>query len=84
MAVAEHDTEKTAFSAGDGLYQFAVIPFRLCNSPATFECLMDCVLEGLHWNICLVYLDNIIVMGKDFKEHLKNPADVFHRLGAAS
>ncbi|XP_055873612.1 uncharacterized protein LOC129924032 [Biomphalaria glabrata] len=48
------DKEKTAFSAGNGLWQFTVMPFGLCNAPATFERLMERVLQRLHWNTCLV------------------------------
>ena len=51
---------KTAFATHSGLFQFKVMPFGLCNSPATFERLMDRVLQGLLWSRCLVYLDDII------------------------
>ncbi|GBO13324.1 Retrovirus-related Pol polyprotein from transposon 17.6 [Araneus ventricosus] len=40
-----------------------------CNAPATFERMMDTVLRGLKWNICLCYLDDIIVYAPDFQEH---------------
>ncbi|VEN45007.1 unnamed protein product [Callosobruchus maculatus] len=63
-----------------GLWEFTVMPFGLCNAPATFERLMETVLKGLSWETCLVYLDDIIVVGKSFDDHLKNLEQVFRRL----
>ena len=37
VKVHKQDKEKTAFSTGNGLWQFNVMPFGLCNAPATFE-----------------------------------------------
>ena len=51
--------------------------FGLCNALATFQRFMDLVLSGLQWSNCLVYIDDIIVMGKTFQEHLKNMEQVF-------
>jgi len=80
VEIKKEDREKTAFSCGSGLWQFAVMPFGLCNAPATFERLMERVLRGLHWKTCLVYLDDIIILGRDFDEHIKNLKEVFERI----
>ena len=56
------------------------MPFGLCNGPATFQRLMDLLLAGIQWNSCLVYLDDIIVLGKTLDDHLKHLAQVFQRL----
>ena len=75
--------KKTAFSAGGGLWQFRVMPFGLCNAPATFERLMERVLAGLPWSVCLVYLDDIIVHVRTFKGKLESLRQVFECLRKA-
>ncbi|UYV76850.1 hypothetical protein LAZ67_14002195, partial [Cordylochernes scorpioides] len=71
IEVDEADREKTAFITPDGLYEFKVMPFGLCNSPATFERMMDTLLRGLKWSMCLCYLDDIIVFSPTFDEHVR-------------
>jgi hypothetical protein len=71
------DKEKTAFSTGQGLWQFTVMPFGLRNAPATFERLMETVLRGLTYDSCLVYLDDVIMIGSTFVEHILNLWKVF-------
>jgi len=53
--VEECDKEKTAFIIPDRLFQFQVLPFGLCNAPATFQRLIDSVLGRYKWTIALVY-----------------------------
>ena len=83
LEVDPEDRAKTAFVTREGLFQFKVMPFGLCNAPATFERLMETVLAGLHWKICLIYLDVIIVTGKTFEEMLQNLDSVFQKLSEA-
>ena len=83
ITVADQDKQKTAFSSGSGLWQWRVMPFGLCNAPATFERLMEVVLSGLHWRTLLVYLDDVIVFGKSFQEELERLREVFSRMRAA-
>ena len=80
VEVAQEDRAKTAFTTQEGLFEFNVMPFGLCKAPATFQRLMDSVLAGLQWSTCLVYLDDIIIMGRTFNEHLANLQQVFERL----
>ena len=79
VEVAEGDQEKTAFVSQSGLFEFKVMPFALCNAPATFQRLMDLVLAGVQWSHCLVYLDDIIVVGRSFHDHFQNLIVVLQR-----
>ena len=83
VEVAPEDHEKTAFCTQEGLFEFNVMPFGLCNAPATFQHLMDSVLAGLQWSSYLVYLDDITIMGRTFEEHLGNLQQVLERLQQA-
>jgi len=56
------------------------MPFGLCNAPATFQQLTEKVLHGLLSKICLVYLDNVIIFGKNFDEMLNNFKTIFLRI----
>ena len=71
VEVAEQDWEKTAFCTSEGFFEFNVMPFGLCNAPATFQRLMDLILAGLSWSQCLVYIDDLMVLGNTITSHLK-------------
>ena len=76
----KNDKEKMAFCTQEGLFEFNVLPFGLCNGLVTFQWLMDLVLTGLQWSSCSVYLDDVVVVGRQFKEHLLNLQNVFEHL----
>ncbi|UYV81197.1 K02A2.6-like, partial [Cordylochernes scorpioides] len=71
IGIDEADREKTAFITPDGLFEFKVMPFGLCNAPATFERMMDNLLKGLRWTICLCYLDDVVIFADNFPDHLR-------------
>ena len=77
------DREKTAFTTKQGLFQFKVMPFGLCNAPATFERLMEVILRGYLWKRCMVYIDDVIVYGHSFEETLYSLGLVLERIRAA-
>ena len=78
------DRAKTAFTTRDGLYEFVVMPFGLTSAPATFQRLMDTVLQGLLWEKAMVYLDDIIIYSRTWEEHVVALDQVLGRLRAAN
>ena len=83
VGMEANSREKTAFTTQEGLFEFTVMPFGLCNAPAMFQRLMENVLTGLAREKCVIYLDDILVIGKTFEEHLSNLREVFVRLSRA-
>ena len=81
VPVAESDRPKTAFSTPFGLYQFNTMPFGLQGAPATFQRLMDCVIQGLEF--AASYIDDLIVFSKSWKDHLDHIQAVLDRLRRA-
>jgi hypothetical protein len=80
VELAEEDADKTAFICREGMFKFTTMPFGLCNAGATFQRLMDVVMSGLAFEICLVYLDDIIVFSVTLEQHMERLASVLHRL----
>ena len=59
------------------------MPFGLYNAPATFKRLMERVLAGRPWEVCLLYQDDIIVHAQTFDAELKRLRVVLIRLRMA-
>ena len=84
LKLDENTKYKTAFKTRFGLYEFNRMPQGLCNSPSSYMRAMNLILRDLNWTNCLVYLDDICVIGKTFNEHLNNLFLVFSRLKNAN
>ena len=59
------------------------MPFGLTGAPATYQRLMELVLAGLQWSICLIYLDDVFIFGRNFDENIEQLDVVLTRFGAA-
>ena len=81
IPVAKEDRVKTAFSTPYGLFQFHVMPFGLQGAPATFQRLIDRIIQGV--DFAAAYLDDLIVFSSTFDEHLAHLQTVFERLRKA-
>jgi len=84
VKVHPRDSNKTTFICHRGTFRFPRMPFGLCNAPATFQRLMDTVLMGLNFDICLAYLDDIIVFSRDLPSHMERLERLFQRLREAN
>ena len=65
VEVSEQDRFKMACLTHRGLYVYTVMPFGLCNAPATFQRLMEKVLGLLVKFGVLIYLDDVMLYAED-------------------
>jgi hypothetical protein len=80
IPVEEQDIQKTAFISKYGLWEFISMPFGLTNAPATQQRFIEAVLNGLVWNICFAYIDDILCFSDTFAEHITNLDKILDRL----
>ena len=80
IRVKETDIYKTAFRTRYGLYEFVVLPFGLCNAPATFMRLMNDIFRDELDRCVLIYLDDICVFSPSIEQHLRDIRTVLEKL----
>ena len=83
MKIHPKDRAKTAFNTRHGHFEFVRMPFGLTNAPASFQRLMDRVLEQEIGDFVQVYLDDIIIYSETWEEHLIHLNKVLERLEKA-
>ena len=71
----------SAFITPFGLFQYEVMAFGLTNAPSTFQRLINFIIQDLEGIYC--YLDDILIIGQTWEEHLHRLKSLFLRLKEA-
>ena len=79
-AMHPDSVSKTAFRVPWGLYEFLRLPQGLCNSPSTFQRIMEFIFGDMNLSELVLYLDDVLVFSKSFTEHLERLDKVLDRL----
>jgi hypothetical protein len=80
IPIDESSRQCTAFSTPRNHWQFKRLSFGLRNAPSAFQREIQAVLSGFPSNKVIAYIDDILIMGSSFAEHLELVRKVLHTL----
>ena len=83
IPLLEEYIPKSVFVCKYGHFEMTRMPFGLNNAASTFQRTMELALQGFQWITCLIYIDDVIVYGKSFDEHMHRVEEVLDRIKAA-
>ncbi|CAI6339108.1 unnamed protein product [Periconia digitata] len=84
IRIREGDEYKTAFLTRFGLFEYVVMPFGLCNAPATFQRYINDILHDILDDFCTAYIDDILIYSENEEDHDRHVDIVLSRLGKAN
>ena len=80
LRIKEGDEWKAAFTCRYGLFEPLVLPFGLCNGPASFQSYINHALRGFLDNFCTAYMDDILIYSESLPDHQQHVRIVLKRL----
>ena len=83
LRLDETSKRQTAFIHQGVSYCYHRLPMGCRSSPGIFQLAMQLILRGLHWRVCLIYLDDVIIFSPNFQAHVNDVNSVLERMEAA-
>jgi Reverse transcriptase (RNA-dependent DNA polymerase) len=81
VRIKAEDQWKAAFKTNRGLFEPTVMFFGMCNSPATFQVMMDSIFSDMiEGRKVIVYMDDILIFAESQKELQERTKQVLQRL----
>ena len=84
IPIAPESQPQTAFVTPDGKYAYTRLPFGLQCAPSYMVNLMNEVMQGLQWSICVCYMDDTLVWARNFEEMMERLELVLERFIGAN
>ncbi|GJR59746.1 putative nucleotidyltransferase, ribonuclease H [Tanacetum coccineum] len=72
IPIALEDQEKTTFTCPYGTFAYRMMPFGLCNAPATFQRCMTTIFHDMVEDFMEVFMDNFSIFSNSFDQCLGN------------
>ena len=80
IPLSEADRPHNSFITDRRLYQYKVISFRLKNAGATYQRMVNKLFKDQIGQTMEVYIDDMLIKGREFEEHLNNMQHTFDTL----
>ena len=81
LLLDEESRKYVVINTHKGLFQYTRLPFGVSSAPAIFQRVIEGLLQGIPH--VTVYLDDILITGKDDRDHLATLSAVLDRLNDA-
>ena len=79
IQISPEDQDKTTFTCPWGTFAYRVLPFGLCNAPATFQRAALSIFFELVHDLVEIYMDDFTPYGSNFQEALSNLGKVLDK-----
>ena len=80
IRMAEKDIPKTAIHTKYGHFEWTVMPFGLCNTPAMFQQSVNQIFADFIDNFVIVYLDDILIYSDNHLDHERHLRLILQRM----